>query len=439
MTFTAPTISGYNSSPPSDDGTVSEANRIKWATIKSKLADPIKNFVDSLSAATSTAFTGLFLSDVSDQAVSFSVGTADDGKFFNCTGALTVTLPPAASAAEGFKLVVFNNSTGIITVDGDGSEQINAAATHTVPNRYDAAIYECTGTGWFAIYINGSDRRDSEVTIASASTTDLGSSTSNQVLVSGTTTITAFGSGASVNYPLYYVRFSGALTITYNATSLITPSGVNIVTRAGDSMVALYLGSGNWRILSYFGLATTAEAQAGTNANTVMTPEKTFSAITQRITEGQITLKTLNTTTGGTSVDFTGIPSTAKRITLLLNGVSTNGTDDIIVQLNLEITGYSGYAWKSGVSGTNFSSGFKLSVAVSAASVHHGRAVLNLANQGTNLWNFEGGTALAGATDSVTSGFGSKALSAALTQVRLTTSGGANTFNAMSCVLAYEL
>lgn len=87
-------------------------------------------------------------------------------------------------------------------------------------------------------------------TIASASTVNLGAVAAHNVIVSGTTTITSFGSGANVTSPLYLVQFSGALTITESA-ALLTPNGVNITTATGDSAWALYLGSDNWQIIQY--------------------------------------------------------------------------------------------------------------------------------------------------------------------------------------------
>ncbi len=52
--------------------------------------------------------------------------------------------------------------------------------------------------------------------------------------------------------PLYKLVFSGALTLTYNASSLILPGSGNILTANGDAADALYLGSGNWQILAYY-------------------------------------------------------------------------------------------------------------------------------------------------------------------------------------------
>jgi hypothetical protein len=48
------------------------------------------------------------------------------------------------------------------------------------------------------------------------------------------------------------LTFAGVLTLTHNATSLILPNnGSNIVTAAGDCAIAVALGSGNWRVVSY--------------------------------------------------------------------------------------------------------------------------------------------------------------------------------------------
>ena len=87
--------------------------------------------------------------------------------------------------------------------------------------------------------------------LASATTTDLGTISSRNVAITGTTTITGLGSSASTDRPLYFIRFTGALTFTHNVTSLILPGSANITTAAGDSAIMEYLGSGNWRCRNY--------------------------------------------------------------------------------------------------------------------------------------------------------------------------------------------
>ena len=89
--------------------------------------------------------------------------------------------------------------------------------------------------------------------IASASTTGLGSASQGSITISGTTTITSFGS-ASTFTPLgslKVVRFSGSLTLTHNATSLILPGGANITTADGDCCIVQALGGSNWRVVNY--------------------------------------------------------------------------------------------------------------------------------------------------------------------------------------------
>ncbi len=86
------------------------------------------------------------------------------------------------------------------------------------------------------------------VTIASSATTDVLGASSPFVTVSGTGTITSLGTGAN---RLRIIRFSGAATLTHNATSLILPGGANIVTANGDTMLIASDASSNARVITY--------------------------------------------------------------------------------------------------------------------------------------------------------------------------------------------
>lgn len=89
-----------------------------------------------------------------------------------------------------------------------------------------------------------------EATVASAATADIGAAASPFVQITGTTTITSFGT--TYNGPRF-VRFAGALTLTHNATTLILPTGASITTAAGDMLMAVPTGNpgAGWRVMFY--------------------------------------------------------------------------------------------------------------------------------------------------------------------------------------------
>ena len=87
--------------------------------------------------------------------------------------------------------------------------------------------------------------------IASATTTDLGAVAGLMHDITGTTTITEFGTVSSGIWKL--IKFEGALTLTHNATSLILPGAANITTADGDVAFMVSEGSGNWRCAAYAG------------------------------------------------------------------------------------------------------------------------------------------------------------------------------------------
>jgi hypothetical protein len=148
-------------------------------------------------------------------------------------------------------------------------------------------------------------------------------------------------------------------------------------------------------------------------------------------------------TASSTSVDFTSIPSWVKRITVMINGLSTNGTSDPLIQLGdsggIENTGYVAGAAviTSGASGFSSTAGFPISGSWSSSVLFSGIVTLALQDAATNTWT---ASVAGGRTDAsgAFSGGGYKALSATLDRVRITTVGGANTFDAGSINILYE-
>jgi hypothetical protein len=148
--------------------------------------------------------------------------------------------------------------------------------------------------------------------------------------------------------------------------------------------------------------------------------------------------------TSGTTRTFGSIPSGVRRITVNFVGVSVSGTSNLMIQIGdsggLEATGYLGAA--STIDGAtpataNFTTGFGLVATTAAASIFHGQAILMLEDPIDQTWTCRSTLGHSDATR-ISMGAGSKTLSAELTQLAVTTVGGANTFDAGVINISYE-
>ena len=151
-----------------------------------------------------------------------------------------------------------------------------------------------------------------------------------------------------------------------------------------------------------------------------------------------LTSGTAQASTSGTSIDFTSIPSWVKRITVMFNGVSTNGTSYVIVQLGdaggVETTSYIGNSQQGG-SPVAFSTGFLISTAADASAVRYG--AISIALLDSNAWTVQG--VIADTNNNWTTPLaGVKTLSATLDRVRITTVNGTDAFDAGSINILYE-
>ena len=160
---------------------------------------------------------------------------------------------------------------------------------------------------------------------------------------------------------------------------------------------------------------------------------------------GAITSGTAVASTSGTSIDFTSIPSWVKRITVMFDGVSTNGTSNLLIQIGsggITSTSYISAglaAQSSSVSSALATStiGFLATASVAAAaSTQTGIAVIALLT--TNKWVHSGTiTDMTGIRGNICGGT-SPTLSGALDRVRITTVNGTDTFDAGSINILYE-
>jgi hypothetical protein len=166
-----------------------------------------------------------------------------------------------------------------------------------------------------------------------------------------------------------------------------------------------------------------------------------LSAITSTSTTGVITSGTAVASTSGTNIDFTGIPSWVKRITVMFDSVSTSGSSVLLVQVGSGSVTTSGYLGSSGVmNGGNVSTvnnntaGFGV-FNNAAVSIVYGTVVLTLV--GSNTWVASGTQGYSANVYAGVTG-GRVALSGTLDRVRITTVNGTDTFDAGSINILYE-
>lgn len=153
---------------------------------------------------------------------------------------------------------------------------------------------------------------------------------------------------------------------------------------------------------------------------------------------------TSQASTSGTSIDFTSIPSWVRRVTVMLNGVSTNGTSSLMVQAgsgSVQSSGYTNFGGLISSGGnaltTGSTSGFQLYLQSLDAAANARYGHVNLTLIGSNAWVMSGVIGV-GATVGAGIYGGSVSLSGALDRVRITTVNGTDTFDAGSINILYE-
>ena len=185
-------------------------------------------------------------------------------------------------------------------------------------------------------------------------------------------------------------------------------------------------------------VTVTVPAIAG--SNTVTVPAGTGTVAVQGVSTN-IVSGTAVASTSGTSIDFTGIPSWVKRITVLLNVVSTSGSSYIRFQLGTGGTPTTtGYAATASTAGTTWggsgssTSGFDSYADSSASWTRSGALVFT--NISGNIWICTGAYQYTAAYQVLFSGI--VTLSGTLNMVRITTVNGTDTFDAGSINILYE-
>jgi len=366
---------------------------------------------------------------------------------------------PITSVGTNYELLIAdgtnpNAAPNAVTVY-DLFEDALSAGTYTNAN-ISAALTYGTATGTRLVSANATITTGTITTGVipnlTSSTATFGTTTSTAAtittLTAGTTTGTAgiFTSGtiATLNSTTGTIAtlnsttgtignlsttLAGDFTISQGTATLAT-SGATAGTYGSVTAIPFITVDAKGRITS----ATTGTFSS-TPADGSITPAKLSQPFT---------LATAVATTSGTAIDFTGIPSWVKRVTVIFDGVSTNSNNALQVKLGtlsgLESTGYvgtvSGLLPTSSNAASMGTTGFD-TYSNTAAALNIGQMVITTV--GSNVWIASFSMANPGAAAYLVNvGNGNKTLTGTLDRVRITTTSGTDTFDAGSVNIMYE-
>jgi hypothetical protein len=227
---------------------------------------------------------------------------------------------------------------------------------------------------------------------------------------------------------------SGILNLNSNGTNVVAVSSTGMaVTGTLSATGAVTLTTALPVLQGGTGVTTST----GTGAGVHSVGPSISSAVMTTMASSVITRGTTVASTSGTSIDFTSIPSWVKRITVMLSGVSTNGSSAKLIQIGAGSITSTGYIAASIQFTANAALGSTAGFPIygnSTADTHCGALVLT--TLGSNVWVASGNTAVS--TSQVTITGGGVTLGGTLDRVRFTTVNGTDAFDAGSVNILYD-
>jgi hypothetical protein len=332
-----------------------------------------------------------------------------------------------ADSTQGFALI-----NGTLTASVAASALTIAVKTlaGTDPSATDPVLCVFrSSTLTSGVYVTRSITAATSIVVSSGSTLGTTSAVQSQI------DVLAIDNAGTVE--LAVVNDAGALNL--DEESLITTTAEGGA-GAADSINTIYSTAARTSVAyRNAGYVVSTQATAGTWASS---PTQ-IQLLAQPQPRSSIVSGTSIASTSGTAIDFTGIPSWVKKITVMFGGVSGNGTSIPMVQIGtsggIQNTGYAGDALTSSagtVGNGAYTTGFNLAQSSAAGRNYSGALVLNLIDQATGQWVAHGIFGDTGALISMTGG--TKVLSGTLDRVRITFVNGTDTFDAGLVNIQYE-
>jgi hypothetical protein len=160
--YSSISVSGYNSSPPADDGSATATNQVKWSIIKTKLGDPLNTFAAAINSALTT------FSDFSVRQITASDSTVAGDHMrtveiaSSVDTAVTVSLADAATVGNGYMVRIKNSGTGTTTIG-------RVTGTDTIEGYDEADSQDLTlsQSQWIVVQVNSS--ADGYITVGGGS------------------------------------------------------------------------------------------------------------------------------------------------------------------------------------------------------------------------------------------------------------------------------
>lgn len=245
------------------------------------------------------------------------------------SGGGTVTSITAGSFLNGGTIT----TSGTISVNANANNVANSVVARDASGNFTASTITANLNGNASTATSASSATTASTATSATTATNIAGGGAGRIPYNTGTGATSFVAVGSADELL---QSNGSA-----APSWVSPSSlsVNYASTAGSATTASsatssttatnIAGGGAGRIPYNTGTGATAFTATGTSGQVL---QSNGTSAPSWVTPTTITSDTVKTATG-TSISFTGIPSTAKRITVLFNGVSLSGADDLLVQV----------------------------------------------------------------------------------------------------------
>lgn len=140
-------VQTYNDAPPADDGSQTEANRVKFVTVTGDLTAPLHSAITNMD--------GKIAAHVDEgptaKSSAYTTIAADHNSVIECTGTFPLSLLNP-SGNTGYHVTIKNAGSGTITVDVDGGANVDGAASVSLGAGLARKFYvNAAGTAYYSV------------------------------------------------------------------------------------------------------------------------------------------------------------------------------------------------------------------------------------------------------------------------------------------------